>query len=152
MPKKSPSESSIEMREMVMPHQTNPHNTIFGGVVMSWIDMAGAMVAQRHAKKNVVTVHVDNLSFKAPLKIGDHVLIQARVNYVGKTSMEVGVKVTSENPLTGETHHTTSAYVTFVALDSHNKPSPIASLDLQTDEEKRRFNEAKSRLANRKKA
>lgn len=149
--KKSPKESYVEMREMVMPHQANPHTTIFGGVVMSWIDMAAAMVAQRHSKKHVVTVHVDQLSFKAPIKIGDHVLIQANVNYVGKTSMEVGVKVTSENPISGETHHTTTAYLTFVALDSNNKPTSIPELDIQSPDEKRRFKEALERVEIRKK-
>ncbi len=90
---KTVSESSVLMRYLVMPNHTNPQNSIFGGVVMSWIDMAAAMVAERHSNRPVVTVHVDDISFKAPIKIGDHVLIKASLNYVGKTSMLIGVKV-----------------------------------------------------------
>lgn len=81
---KKPSDSHVEIRQLVMPHHTNPKNTIFGGVVMSWIDSAAAMVAERHTQQNVVTVHINDISFKAPLLVGDHCLIKASVNYVGK--------------------------------------------------------------------
>ncbi len=147
---KTPNESTVEMREMVMPHHTNPQNTVFGGTVMSWIDIAAAMVAARHCGRPVVTAHIDDIDFIAPIKVGYHVLIQASLNYVGKTSMIVGVKVTSENPYTGESRTTTKAYLTFVALDDLGKPVVVPTLDPQTEDEKRRFENAKKRVAMKK--
>jgi acyl-CoA hydrolase len=144
-PKKT-SESAVEMRYLVMPNDTNPQNSIFGGVVMSWIDMAAAMVAERHSNRPVVTVHVDDISFKAPIKIGDHVLIKAALNYVGNTSMVIGVKVLAENPFTGITRHTTTAYLTFVALDDIGKPIKIRKVIPETDDEKRRYIEGEARM------
>jgi acyl-CoA hydrolase len=134
------------MRYLVMPNNTNPQNSIFGGVVMSWIDMAAAMVCERHSNRPVVTVHIGDISFKAPIKIGDHVLIKASLNYVGKTSMLVGVKVVAENPFTGITRHTTTAYLTFVALDDIGKPIEVNPLILESDDEKRRYEDAKKRI------
>ncbi len=144
---KSVSSSEIEMRNLVMPNDTNPQNTIFGGVVMSLIDMAAAMVAQRHANRPVVTVHIDDISFMAPIKVGEHVLIKSSINYVGKSSMLVGVKVISENPFTGVTRHTTTAYLTFVALDENGKPTEVNKLLAETPEQIRRFEEGKKRMA-----
>lgn len=148
---KSPLDSAVSMQEMVMPNHANPQNTVFGGVVMSWIDMAAAMAATKHCQKPVVTVHVDHISFKAPIKVGYHVKIEAMVNYVGNTSMEVGVKVTSENPLTGQTRVTTTAYLTFVALDDFGKPTTVPKLICSTEDEKRRYENAKKRVAANKK-
>lgn len=151
---KSPStvaESAVETRFLVMPSHTNPQNTIFGGVVMSWIDMAAAMVAERHSSRPVVTVHVGDISFKAPIKIGDHVLITASINYVGKTSMLVGVKVIAENPFTGITRHTTTAYLAFVALDDIGRPIEVRGIIPGSDEEKRRFKEGQKRIEDMKK-
>ncbi len=148
---KKVSESAVEMRFLVMPNDTNPQNSIFGGVVMSWIDMAAAMVAERHSNRPVVTVHVDDMSFKAPIKIGDHVLIKASINYVGRTSMLVGVKVVAENPFTGITRHTTTAYLTFVALDDIGRPIQIRTIVPETEDEKRRFLEGKTRIEAMKK-
>jgi len=147
---KTPSESAVEMREMVMPNHTNPQNTVFGGTVMSWIDIAAAMVAARHCGKPVVTAHIDDIDFIAPIKVGYHVLIQASLNYVGKTSMIVGVKVTSENPYTGEVRTTTKAYLTFVALDDLGKPIEVPSLKVETEDEIRRFENAKKRVQMKK--
>ena len=147
---KTPNESAVEMREMVMPHHTNPQNTVFGGTVMSWIDIAAAMVAARHCGRPVVTAHIDDIDFIAPIKVGYHVLIQASLNYVGRTSMIVGVKVTSENPYTGESRTTTKAYLTFVALDDLGKPVVVPTLEPQTEDEKRRFENAKKRVAMKK--
>jgi acyl-CoA hydrolase len=143
---KTVKSSEIEMRNLVMPNDTNPQNSIFGGVVMSWIDMAAAMVAQRHANRPVVTVHIDDISFLAPIKVGEHVLIKAALNYVGKTSMLVGVKVISENPFTGITRHTTTAYLTFVALDDAGRPTEVNKLTPETEVEKRRYLEGKNRM------
>jgi acyl-CoA hydrolase len=148
--KKTPSETSIEMRELVMPHHTNPQNTIFGGTVMSWIDIAAAMVAARHCGRPVVTAHIDDIDFIAPIKVGYHVLIQASLNYVGRTSMIVGVKVTSENPYTSERRTTTKAYLTFVALDDLGRPVAVPELNPETEDEIRRFENAKKRISMKK--
>lgn len=147
---KTPSESSVEMREMVMPNHTNPQNTVFGGTVMSWIDIAAAMVAARHCGRPVVTAHIDDIDFIAPIKMGYHVLIQASLNYVGRTSMIVGVKVTSENPYTGEVRTTTKAYLTFVALDDLGRPVEVPGLKPETDDELRRYENAKKRVQMKK--
>lgn len=148
---KSVSESAVEMRNLVMPNHTNPQNSIFGGVVMSWIDLAAAMVAERHSNRPVVTVHVDDISFKAPIKIGDHVLIKASLNYVGKSSMLVGVKVIAENPFTGITRHTTTAYLAFVALDDIGKPHQVRGVIPESIDEIRRYAEGKERIETMKK-
>ena len=147
---KKPSESAVEMREMVMPNHTNPQNTVFGGTVMSWIDIAAAMVAARHCARPVVTAHIDDIDFIAPIKMGYHVLIKASLNYVGKTSMIIGVKVTSENPYTGEIRTTTKAYLTFVALDDLGKPVEVPPLLPETEDEIRRFENAKKRVQMKK--
>lgn len=148
---KTVANSAVEMRQLVMPNHTNPQNSIFGGVVMSWIDMAAAMVAERHSGRPVVTVHIDDISFKAPIKIGDHVLIKASLNYVGKTSMLIGVKVLAENPFTGITRHTTTAYLVFVALDDIGRPLQVNPVIPETEEEKRRFEEGRDRIESMKK-
>jgi acyl-CoA hydrolase len=148
---KTPSESAIEMREMVMPNHTNPQGTVFGGTVMSWIDIAAAMVAARHAHRPVVTVHISDIDFIAPVKMGHHVHIVASMNYVGKSSMVVGVKVMSENPLTGEKRTTTKAYLTFVALDDLGRPVEVPGLKPESPDEIRRFENAQKRAEARKK-
>lgn len=147
---KTPSETAIEMREMVMPNNTNTHGTVFGGAVMSWIDIAAAMVAARHCGRPVVTAHIDDIDFIAPIKMGYHVLIQASLNYVGKTSMIVGVKVTSENPFTGEVRTTTKAYLTFVALNDLGAPVEVPPLQPETPDEIRRFENAQKRVQMKK--
>lgn len=147
---KTPQESAVEMRELVMPHQANPQNTIFGGVLMSWIDMAAAMVASRHSNQAVVTAHIESIDFKTPVKVGHHVLILACMNFVGKTSMEIGVKVICENPLTGASAVATTAYLTFVALDEFGRPSPVPPLKLVTTDDVRRFENAEKRTRFRK--
>lgn len=133
-----------------MPNHTNALHTVFGGTVMGWIDIAAAMVAARHCGKPVVTAHIDDIDFIAPIKLGYHVLIQASLNFVGRTSMIVGVKVTSENPLTGESRTTTKAYLTFVALDDMGRPVEVAGLDPQSEDEVRRFENAKKRVEMKK--
>src|ERR1041385_4475071 len=111
-------ESQVMMTELVLPGQANSLGTIFGGVVMSWVDIAAAIAAQRHTRKAVVTASIDALNFIAPIKVGWIVNIKAAVNYVSRSSMEVGVRVEAENPMTGDKFHTVSAYLTFVALDT----------------------------------
>ncbi len=151
MKTKTPAESAIEMRELVMPSHTNPQGTVFGGTVMSWIDVAAAMVAARHCNRPVVTVHIDDIDFIAPIKMGYHVHIMASMNYVGRTSMVVGVKVVSENPTTGESRITTKAYLTFVALDDLGKPVPVPGLVPVTEEDHRRIENARKRMDGKKK-
>ena len=137
------------MTEMVLPQHTNALGSVFGGTVMCWVDIAAATCALRHCSKQVVTASVDALHFLAPIRLGWIVTIQASVNFVGGTSCEIGVKIISENPISGETFHTASAYLTFVALDSHNRPTSIPPLLLETDEERRRNSAAQIRRANR---
>lgn len=132
----------VVMTELVLPTHTNSLGTVFGGVIMSWIDIAGAIAAQRHARKTVVTASIDDLSFVAAVKLGWVVQLKARVNYTSKTSMEVGVRVDAENPQTGAWHHTASAYLTFVAIDSQGSPIPVPPLKPADAEGKRRFDQA----------
>jgi len=100
-----------------MPHQANPYGTAFGGAIVAWIDMVASMAAQRHCGKEVVTASIDSLSFKEPIRVGDHVVLKACVNYVGNTSMEVGVRVIREDPYGAKPVIATTAHLTFVALD-----------------------------------
>jgi acyl-CoA hydrolase len=142
---KAVKESEVVMTELVLPSHTNSLGTIFGGVIMSWIDIAAAIAAQRHAGKPVVTASIDGMDFVAPAQLGWVVNVKASVNRVFNTSMEVGVRVDAENPITGEYHHTASAYLSFVALDSHKRPIKIRPLLCETDEQKRRFEGAEDR-------
>ena len=142
---KKPSESATEMTEIVLPSDTNAIGTIFGGKVMAWIDIAAAIAAGRHARRVVVTASIDALHFLAPVKVGHILHIRAMVNFASRTSMEVGVRVDSENPLTGERMHTASAYTTFVALNDLGRPIPVPGVDAETPEEKRRYSEAQKR-------
>ena len=116
---------------------------------MSWIDIAAAIAAQRHSNKDVVTASIDRLDFVAPVYKGWVVNLHASVNFTSRTSMEVGVRVDAENPKTGETFHTASAYTTFVALGSNGKPAEIPELDLETDDDRRRYAAAKQRRDDR---
>jgi acyl-CoA hydrolase len=144
-PPKSPKDSAVTMTELVLPSDTNALGTIFGGKVMAWIDIAAAMTAGRHARRAVVTASIDALHFVAPVKLGHYVHIQAMVNFASRTSMEIGVRVESENPLTGERTHTATAYTTFVALDDHGRPTPVPPVLPETDADKRRYAEAQRR-------
>jgi acyl-CoA hydrolase len=136
------SADEVVMTEIVLPSHTNSLGTIFGGVIMSWIDIAGAIAAGRHCRKTVVTASIDDLAFISGVKQGWFVELRARVNYTSRTSMEVGVRVDAEDPKTGTWHHTSSAYLTFVALDENGQPTPVPPLVPKTAEEKRRFDQA----------
>ena len=137
--------SFSEMTEIVLPSHTNPLGTAFGGQVMAWIDICAGIAAQRHARQVVVTASMDDLHFKAPIYQGEFVVLKAQVNRSFHTSMEVGVRVEAENPITGERRHCSSAYLTFVALDIHGNRVPIPPLAPETDDEKRRYEEAAER-------
>ena len=130
------SQSEVRMTEMVLPTHTNSFGSIFGGVIMSWIDIAAAISAQRHCRMPVVTASIDDLHFIAPVYKGWIVNLKACVNFVAKTSMEVGVRVDAENPIEGKTFHTASAYLTFVALDAQGKPTLVPPVLPETEMQK----------------
>jgi len=147
LPAKPTSASRVEMTEIVLPGDTNALGTIFGGKVMQWIDIAASVAGMRHSGGNVVTASIDALTFLTPIHIGEIVLLQAQVNYVGTTSMEIGVRVDAENPRTGARRYTTKAYLTFVAIDAAGQPRQVPPLELQTDEDRRRHDDAQARRA-----
>lgn len=140
------SASRSEMAEVVLPAVANLLGKLLGGHVMHLVDVVAAMVATRHSNSYVVTASVDYIDFRNPINLGEIVILKAQLNRVFNTSMEVGVKVFSENSLTGERKHTTTAYVTFVALDANTRqPKPVPPLFIKTAEEKRRWREAGER-------
>jgi acyl-CoA hydrolase len=147
--KKAVSSSQVVMTQLVLPSHTNSLDTIFGGTVMSWIDIAAAIAAARHSGKEVVTASIDRLSFIAPIKKGWVVNLKSSVNFTANTSMEIGVRVDAENPKTGEHFHTASAYLTFVALGSDGHPTKVPGLILESEADRRRFRDAEMRRQQR---
>jgi acyl-CoA hydrolase len=150
-------ESKSEMTEIVLPNDANPLNALLGGRLMHWIDMAAAMAAHRHSRQYVVTASIDHLDFLVPVRVGDIVILRSSVNRVYRTSLEVGVKVWVENYHTESNQHVSSAYLTFVAVDASGRRLPVAPVIPETDEEKRRYEDAlrrrelrRSELARRK--
>ncbi len=133
------------MAQVMNPQDANPAGNVHGGVIMRLIDSAAGAVAARHARGNVVTASIDRLDFHNPVYIGDLVTLRASLNFVGRTSMEVGVRVEAENLTTGERRHTSSAYLTMVALGNEGRPREIPPLILENDLQVRRNNEAKAR-------
>lgn len=141
------------MTQIAMPGHTNGSSgVLFGGVMMQWIDVCAGVSAMRHAGGAVVTASIDRLDFMVPVHLGDIVVLQSRVNFAKRSSMEVGCRVEVEDPATRTRKYTTKAYLTFVAIDGEGKPRPVAPLVLETDEDRRRFGHAKSRRAERLKA
>ena len=138
------------MHELVLPNDTNNLGNVLGGRVLHLMDMCAAMSAYKHARSHVVTASVDNMNFLAPAKKGFILILRSSVNYVSNSSMEVGVKIKSENPLTGEIKHTGSAYLTFVALDENSKPREIPYIIPETDVEIRRYKECKKKNKRRR--
>jgi acyl-CoA hydrolase len=138
------------MTQIVMPTHTNGvGGVLFGGTLVQWIDVCAAVAAMRHCAGSAVTASIDRLDFLVPIHVGDVVVLQAQVNFAGKTSMEVGCRVETEDPRSGERRYTTKAYLTFVALDTTGKPRPIPRLVPETAEEKRRYAEAQQRRKER---
>ena len=142
-------DSCVTIAQVMIPQDANPAGNVHGGVIMKLIDTAAAVVASRHARSNTVTVSIDRLDFHHPVFVGDLLFFKAGLNMVGRTSMEVGVRVESENLITGEVRHTASAYLTFVALDKEGRPQSVPQLSLETEEEMRRNREARTRRAMR---
>jgi uncharacterized protein (TIGR00369 family) len=147
-------DSSVVIAQVMIPQDANPAGNIHGGVIMKLIDTTAGVVAARHARSNAVTASIDRLDFHSPVFVGDLLFFKGSLNLVGRTSMEIGVRVEAENILTGEVRHTASAYLTFVALDEKGKPKEVPPIIIETDEERRRNREAKirrdARLAEKK--
>jgi acyl-CoA hydrolase len=144
--------SRTEMTELVLPQDSNILGNILGGRVMHMIDIAGAISAYRHCRRQVVTASVDHLDFLNPVQVGDLIVLEAQVNRAFHTSVEVGVEVFSEDSAAGVRKHTTTAFLTFVALDDIGKPVPVSPLIVKTSQERRRYREAGQRRNLRLKA
>ena len=140
------------MVELVLPNDANTQGNVLGGRVLHWIDLAAAIVAHRHCRTETVTVSLDQMSFLAPIRVGQLALIAARMTYTGRTSMEIRVDVQCEDLLTGARRQTSTAYLTFVAIDKQGRPAPVPPLILETEDERREAREAEARRAERLKA
>ena len=152
-------DSQSEMAEIVLPNDANPLAALLGGRLMHWIDLAGAIAAHRHSRNYVVTASVDHIDFLVPVRVGDLVILRSSVNRVFNTSMEVGVKVFVENYIADTAKHVGSAYLTFVAIDPNGKHLKVAAVVPETDEQRRRYDDAgrrreirRSELERRRKA
>jgi acyl-CoA hydrolase len=143
------SDSRSEYYEICLPNDTNMLGNMLGGHVMHLVDLCGAIAAMRHAGRPVVTASVDQMTFLQPIHVGELVRLKSQVNRVFRTSMEVGVKVWVENLLTGEVKHTSSAYLTFVAVDGNGQRVTVPAILPETEEEHRRFEQAADRRAYR---
>ena len=142
-------ETQHETAQLMMPQHANVLGHVFGGVVLSMMDTTAAVSAIRHARLACVTVSVDRVDFREPIHVGDLVVMKASVNFVGRTSIEVGVRVEAEEMTTGRRRHTNSCYLTFVAVDRNGRPMPIPQLVPETPDEQRRFAAAKERRRRR---
>ncbi|MDK2964127.1 MAG: hypothetical protein PWQ29_1521 [Verrucomicrobiota bacterium] len=138
-------ESRVSMAQMMNPPDTNAAGNVHGGEIMKLIDTAGGVAAIRHARTNVVTASVNHIDFHQPVFIGDLLRVKASLNFTGRTSMDVGVRVEAENCRTGAVRHISSAYLTFVALDDSGHPTEVPPLVLENEEDQRRYDEAKGR-------
>ena len=142
---KTVKETAVVISQVMTPQDINKAGNVHGGVIMKLIDSVAAVVAARHAQKNIVTASIDRLDFLSPVFVGDLVTCKARLNLIGHSSMEVGVRVETENLATGEIHHTASAYLSFVAIDKQGRPTTIPELILETEADKRRNRQAHAR-------
>lgn len=143
------SETQHETTQLMMPQNANVLGNVFGGVILAMMDTAAGIAALRHARTTCVTASVDRVDFREPIHIGDLVVMKASVNYVGRSSMEVGVRVETEHLLTGERRHTNSCYLTFVAIDRNGRPIPVPPITPETPDQLRRYEAAKQRRARR---
>jgi len=144
------SESRVQMAQVMFPPDANQAGNVHGGTIMKLIDTAAGIVAMRHCRTNVVTASMDRLDFYEPVFIGELVGILASVNYVGNTSMEIGIRVDAEDLMTGHLRHTNSAYLTMVSIDANQRPMKVPRLILVTKEDKRRFEEGRLRAQRRR--
>jgi len=148
---KSSEESRAEMTVRMFPSDANPAGNVFGGEILRQIDLIAGLVAQRHCRKNAVTASIDRVNFLKPVLVGNALILNARLNYVSRSSMEIEVKVEAENLMTGIRTLTNTAFVTSVALDDFGKSAEVPPLLLVTEEEKRKFAEGEQRMLQRKK-
>lgn len=146
---KTVAESQHETSEIMMPHDANNLGHVFGGVVLSMMDRTAAVAAIRHARTTCVTASIDRVDFREPIHLGDLVIMKASVNFVGTSSMEIGVRVEAEDLLSGERRHTNSCYLTFVAVDRNGRPIPVPALRTETEEQERRSRAAQERRRRR---
>ena len=143
------SASRIILSQLMHPEHANLLGNVHGGWIMKLVDEAGALTCMRHAQRKVVTVTIDSMDFRQPIRIGDLVILNAEVTYTGRTSMEVTVEVHAENPITGEQTHTNTAYLVYVALDDSGRPTPVPPLLAETEEEKQKLEQAQERQQRR---
>lgn len=143
------SESCITLSQLMQPEHANMLGNVHGGWLMKLMDEAGGLCATRHARRPTVTVAIDSLTFLSPVHVGDLVMFEAQVTYVGRTSIEVEVHVHAENVLSGQRTHTNSAYMVFVALGTDGRPAEVPPLIVETDEERARYEAAQQRQSDR---
>ena len=148
-PERPVRESQAESANLMMPQDANVLGHVFGGAILSMMDKTAAVAAIRHARSTCVTVSVDRVDFREPIHVGDLVVMKASVNYVGRTSMEVGVRVEAEDLISGSRRHTNSCYVTFVAVDRNGRPIEVPLVVPETEAEKRRYEAAIDRRRRR---
>ena len=141
--------SRVTLSQLMHPEHAHLLGNVHGGWILKLVDEAGALACMRHAQKKVVTVAIDSMTFRQPIKIGDLVILTAEVTYTGHTSMEAEVQVVAENPITGERTNTNTAYLVYVALDDKGQPTSVPALIVETEEEKQRMEQAKKRQAHR---
>ena len=146
---RGPSLSRTTLSVLMGPQDANVLGNVHGGHVMKLVDEAGALTCMRHSGQRVVTIAVDQMTFKHPIRIGDLITLTSEISYVGRTSMEVEVSVEAENPTTGESWHTNTAYLVYVALDEDGKPVPVPPLEPETDRQRRRMALGEARQAYR---
>ena len=149
LPPKPMRASRVTLSQLMHPEHANLLGNVHGGWIMKLADEAGALSCMRHAQKKVVTVAIDSMTFRQPIRLGDLVILNSEVTYTGHTSMEATVEVLAENPLTGERTHTNTAYLVYVALDNHGRPSAVPPVKAETEEDQRKMEQAQLRQARR---
>ncbi|MCB0174508.1 MAG: acyl-CoA thioesterase [Anaerolineae bacterium] len=145
-------ESQVALNQLMLPEHANPMGSVHGGNIMKLVDETGGLCAMRHSRRPVVTVAMDSMTFHQPVNVGDMLMLEANMTWVGSSSMEVEVMVKAENLLTGEQTHTNTAYLVYVALDDTGRTTSVPPLLIETEQEKRRWQEAKARQRRRIKA
>lgn len=148
-PAKRVADSQLILSHQTLPADANPLGNVHGGIVMKLVDEAGGLCAIRHARRPTVTVAIDSMTFLSPVRVGDLLTMHASVNWVGHSSIEVGIRVEAENPITGDITHTNSAYAVYVALDETGRTASAPPLILETEEERRHWEEAEARQRHR---
>ena len=147
--KKHIADSEVTLHQFMMPEHANPLGNVHGGIIMKLVDEAGGLCAMRHAQRPAVTIAIDSMTFHSPVHVGNLLTLKASIHYVGNTSMEVGVRVVAENPLSGQEMHTNSALLVYVALDDDGRPVKVPGIVLENDKQRRRWEAAKERQAER---